>query len=515
MKLQNINPTQFKVIFWIILIIGILLRFYYMWLPLTKLSADETVYGVQAFNILHGERGVFYYNQNYTGTLSAFISAIFFYFFGVHTFLVKFPILLISVGFLFAEYFLAKLIFDSSRKALLVLILTAVTSPFWMNWTTRTGSGYPETILLGTLIFILVLKNLFEKRSTKFERISFFLIGLLAGLGYWVQPTIIYYLLPAALLIFFWKPKIFFSSLFFLGILGFIIGSLPVLIFNIDHQNLNTQSLFHKPFGVKKAAIEFFTVGLPIIFGLRKPFSTTDFFPPLTFITVIVYLSAFIKLTSKRSMDLIGTISFGLITQKRKLRISFDNVQKIDLIFLFLFSVFLVFSLSSPFNQFVSEPRYISPLYTALPILVVYFVGAISKRSFLIAALVFVFILMIQTVGLIKVPPTVFLDQIDLKQTINYLQSKGIHYVDTHADYSYRLILETNGEIIGATRDSPPIEARYPQYRKMVDNAPLDQKALLLRNKQALVKCEEDLSDQLGPCLEMRLDNGLYVYTWK
>src|SRR5258708_39903643 len=118
MKLIKLNSTTFKIVFWVVLALGVILRLYYMEAPMTKLSADETVYGVQALNILHGERSVFYYNQNYTGTLSAFISAIFFFFFGVHTFLVKFPIFLVSISFLFAEYYLAKIIFENNKKAL-------------------------------------------------------------------------------------------------------------------------------------------------------------------------------------------------------------------------------------------------------------------------------------------------------------------------------------------------------------------------------------------------------------
>lgn len=509
------NSTSFKVIFWVIIILGLLLRLYYMLSPQTILSTDETVYGVQAFNILHGERSVFYYNQNYTGTLSAFISAIFFWGFGVHTLLVKLPLFLVSILYLFAEYYLAKIIFDDKPKALLVLLLSAVTAPFWMNWTTRTGSGYPETILLGTLIFILVLKNLFEKRSLNFQRGSFFLIGLLGGLGYWVQPTIIYYLLPASLFIFFWKPKVFFSSLFLLGFVGFVIGSLPVILFNFDHQNLNTHSLFHKPFGVKKAAVDFFLVGLPIIFGLRKTFSTVDFSPILTIITYVIYLAAFLMLVYRRGLAVTQTFSLGIIGSRPKLGFSFYKLERIDIILVFLLAVFGVFSLSSPFNQFVSEPRYISPLYTALPILVVYLVGLIAKKNNLVAGVTFFIILGVQVIGLVKLPPTSFLDQIDLKQTIRYLESKNIKYVDTDADYSYRLILETSGKIIGATRDSPPIEARYPEYRRLVNNAPLNEKAILFRHQQELARCEIDINTQAGPCVEKKLDNGLYVYTWR
>lgn len=524
MRLPKLEGRNFQSAFILVLVLGVGLRFYYMIAPQTQLSADETVYGVQALNILHGERSTFYYNQNYTGTLAAFISAFFFTLFGVQTLLVKLPILLFSIGFLFSAYFLAKKIFDSSSAGLAVLLLTGVTSPFWMNWTTRAGTGYPETMLLGNLVFILVLKNLFEQRSF-WERVlrrsritsqslSFFLIGLLGGLGYWIQPTIVYYLLPASVLIFLWKPKLFLTRLFYLGFLGFLIGASPVVYFNLTHQNLNTASLFHKPFGVKTAMVNFFTVGLPIIFGVRAPFSKADFSVVLTVAISLIYLTAFLWLSLERLPALFRAFSFGLVSRKPKFQISLEGIEKIDLILIFLLAVFAIFSISSPFNQFIEEPRYVGALYSALPILVVYLVWKLKTKQWWLAAAVYLIVLGAQVYGLWRLPPPAFLAQIRIDEITNYLRENQYQYILTHADYSYRIVLETGGEIIAATNDSPPIEARYPEYKQMVEQAPLANKGLLLRYAQPLVGCLDDLAKQLGPCKETRFGD-LYLYTWR
>ncbi len=511
----KLTPLNFKIGFWIILLVGIGLRLYYMMAPETRLSADEAVYGVQALNILQGERSVFYYNQNYTGTLSAFVTAAFFGLFGIHDYLVKLPIFLFSIGFLFSSYFLAKLVFNSRNYALLSLLLTAITSPFWMNWTTRAGTGYPETMVFGNLIFILIIKNVYDKLNSRAQTVSFFLMGIFAGLGYWVQPTIIYYLLPSAAFVFFWKPKIFLTRLFLAGILGFVLGSLTVIVFNINHSNLNTQSLFHKPFGVKKAMVEFFTVGLPIMFGLRKPFSRVDFSTLLTYLVSGIYLLAFGWLLVKRLLDVLKTLSFGLITLTPRLKIAF-SLQPVDLILLFSLSVFIIFSFSSPFNQFIEEPRYIGPLYTALPILIVFLVKEIKERfNKGLAMGLYLIVLGTQIFGLTQVPVGSFVSQVDLKETIQTLREKNIKYVDTHALVSYHLVLESGEEIIAATRDNPPIEARYPEYRRLVNTAPLEEKGLLLDHQQQLVPCQKDLLKQHGPCQETKLKNGFYLYTWR
>lgn len=515
MKNFQLSTLNFQFLFWLILLGGIGLRLYYMLAPETKLSADEAVYGVQAMNILGGEKSVFYYDQFYTGTLSAFISAFFFLIFGIGDLWVKMPIFLTSIGFLVTIYFLGKEIFQNRGAGLLVLGLVSFTSPFWMNWTTRAGTGYPETMFLGNMIFLLALKNLFSERSTNYQRWSFLGIGFLGGLGYWVQPTIVYYLLPVALLIFFWKPRIFITSLFPLGILGFITGSWPVIYFNLAHGGLNTASLYNDPFYVKEAMWNFFTIHLPIIFGLRKPFSTTDFFTPLTYTVGFIYFLAFVYLVIRRLPALLTTFSLGFAQYKPKLGISFSRVERIDIILLFLVCIFGVFSLSSPFNQVTEEPRYISPIYTGLPILITYLVMNVGKKSKFWAGLLYVVVLGSQLYGLSQVRVDSFTSQFDIQKIVQALRENKVNYVDAPAAFSYHIILESEGEIIARARDIPRFESRYPLYKELVNNAPLEEKGIFPAGPQPLVPCQEDLKKQMGPCKEIKVAGELYLYTWR
>ena len=515
-KILSFRIGRFELLFTLIFLFGIALRVFYMVAPLTKISADEAVYGAEALNILKlGERPVFFYNQPYTGTFSAYVSAIFFGIFEPNAFWLKFPPLVFSIIFLYLNYKLALVIFNNRMIALLTLLFTSFTSPFWANWTTRAGTVYQEMMVFGNLIFILILKIIFEEVSERRKTLYFFLIGLFAGLGFWFQPAVIYYLIPTAIFLFFWKPLIFFSRYFYLGIAGFIVGDLPVIWWNLAHQNITTVSLINKPFGVFHSLNEFFTLGLPVIFGIRGPWSTSNFFATLAYLIIILYAFTFIYILVERFKNLWLTFSFGLLWWPPKFKIGTDKLQKIDLIFVFALLLPLLFSISAPFNQFVIEPRYISPIYTGLPILLAYFTYE-SKSFFRYLPHFLVALFLINSfVGYVKKPPDSFLSQYKLDNLISYLKEKDIRYLDAQADFSYRLILESKGEIITATIDNPPFAARYPSYEVMVKGAPKEQKGAIFGERKEIIPCQENIEKQETYCVEKLIDNRFWVYSYK
>lgn len=197
--------------FLLILFVGALIRLLYMVGPQTRMSGDESVYAIQALHILKGEGGifqVFYYNQPYTGTLTAYLGAILMSLFGINELWIKGVVFLFSLIFLVSMYYLSVEVFGRGKASLLVLTVSSLTSPFWANWTTRIGTGYPESTALGNLILLLTMKLVWGKLADK-QKIFIFLLGFFGGLGYWIQPTIVYYLLPSLAFVFLWKWRFF------------------------------------------------------------------------------------------------------------------------------------------------------------------------------------------------------------------------------------------------------------------------------------------------------------------
>lgn len=469
--------NKFNLVVYLIFIIGLLLRLYYMIHPESIVSMDESTYALQAYRIFKGSNAVFFPNQAYTGTLSAYLASFLFNIFGISLVWVKFVPFVFSLGFMVTIYLLAKEVFANKYISLLSLLFISFSSPFWINWTTRAGTGYPEMMFFGNILLIITLKIVYKNLRPNREGLYFFFWGVCAGLGYWIQPTIVYYLLPSLVFLFFWRPLFFLRPTFWLGILGFGIGSMPVIIWNIQNQNLTNRSLFHKPFGVRKAMTEFFTVGLPIIFGVRKPFSVQDFFTPLALLIESIYIAAFGFLVYTKARLLqnskLGKFATDLIRGKSLI----NYLEKTDILLLNFFFIFLVFSLSSPFNQFVVEPRYISAVYTPLSVLLGYFAYQLYKWKKYIGVAIITALVVNSVYALYKVPAESFVTQYKTDELIGYLDNKGVTYVIGEFDFAYRLSFETRERIIVTPSDNLFGAHRFVEYIDMVEKAPTDKLA--------------------------------------
>jgi len=551
---------------WLILLIvllGAVIRGLYAFVPLTKLSPDEATYGLGALHWLKGiDYPIFYYAQPYTGTLSAIISAGLMRLFGVYPLWLKVVPLLCSIAFIYTNYLLGKSMFavceagahtPSGRGrdrgetiGIVAALLTAFASPFFLNWSSRAGSGYPEMILLGNIILLLVLKIVYgnDRRSAESpvvespSRAVYFFLGFLGGLGFWVQPTIIYYALPALFVLWLWKPWLLFTLSGWLLVLGVALGSAPVIYYNVVNNAATTSALFHDPWGVKQAASTFWTVGFPIVAGLRASWSTTDFFLPLSILIYLLYLVAGIWLLSGLAFRLFWEETFGFVIAwgKRLLRFLRGSPSEFRvslwsqevarlvrpgwLIWGVLLTTWVVFSLSGQFGQFVIEPRYILSLYTVLPLLLANFLVKVPVPHRVVRYVLVGLVVFSQVVGVFiggkNTRPSTFLEQYSLKDLVAFLEEHNLAYVYSDEDICHRLIFETNERIICTPITEGFTTNRYPAYRGMVFNAPREQLAYVRVPGKTFntQECLEDLSKQEHPC-KFKDVGGFGVYWYR
>lgn len=465
----------------LIIFIGALLRLYYMLVPgqpATRLSPDEAVYGIEAIHIMKGERPVFFYAQPYTGATSAYISALLFSIFGISDIALKIVPFVFSLLIIFLEYKIAAAVFKNSQMALVAAGLTALGSPFWLNWSSRAGTGYVEMMVFGALVFLLTIKIVWSKTSSEAERekarqgraATFFVLGLAAGFGFWVQPTIAYYLLPAGFFIFIRDLKIFFKKEFYFAVLGAVIGAAPVIYYNLINQSQTAASLFNKPWGIKPALYNFFFVGMPVILGTRPPWAAANFFTPLAISVEVIYLGGFLFLLKRRFKDLI--------------RFKF---KPIDLVLAFFPALLFIFGLSSPFNQFVIEPRYIQAIYTGLPIIAAYFIFKLEKKFRLAGTFVLTILIVNALFGIYRTKPTYFVDGYTFDEAITYLKEHGVTHVFSDAALAHRLTFFAHEEIIAAPMEGGMTSARIPYYEPAVKDTPCDRRGVVVL-KEALVR---------------------------
>lgn len=515
----------------ILLVVGAAIRWAYLWWPVVKFSVDECTYGLQAIHILKGERPVFYYAQPFTGSQSAYLAALGFWLLGFKPILLKVVPFFFSVLFIVSTYLVGKRVGDWGEKGnggkkgkaagLMAAALVAVPPVFMANWSVRAGTGYPESTLVGSLCLLVAFSILWGKEG-KDGRLGkkFFLLGLLGGFGYWIQPAIAYFLVPIFGFLVVWavgnlkKSSSFIfslSSFILIALVGFGIGSLPVWVYNFQNEWMTSRSLLHKPGGTKMAFVNFFKVGLPPLLGTRAPWSAKDFFLPLAITVWILY----------------GTAYLGLIWRRRKallsyFRFDFSQSQPVDLLLACATIVPFIFSFS-PFNWFLIEPRYIYGLYGSLPIILVLFAVSfgIRKALVIIGLVIFSNILgMVWPEGHSR--PNTFQDPLPLTNVIPFLQQHNIRYVYSSDALCHRLIYESFEEVICTQMEGGFGSVRYPRYIEMVKSAPKEEKGYVFLVGQGtttdtfhpgLVKCEEDLAKQDGPCHE-EVINKLFRVSW-
>ncbi len=171
----------------IVLLVALLTRLGAVVVPLKDFDSDEAVVGLMARDILAGESWpVFYAGQSYLGALEPWSVAASFALLGESAFSLRFVPLIYSLAFLVAAYFLLCRFFRHVETGL-ILLWTALGTPFFNLWTVKARGGFAEALLLGTL-FLLLFERCWRLRDPGVARL--FALGAVAGFGFFVNPLI-------------------------------------------------------------------------------------------------------------------------------------------------------------------------------------------------------------------------------------------------------------------------------------------------------------------------------------
>ncbi|MCL5004191.1 MAG: glycosyltransferase family 39 protein [Patescibacteria group bacterium] len=494
---------------WLVVLLflaGFGLRFYYFAYPFGRsagITVDEAVYGDQAIQIMNGVRPVFYPAQDYTGSFSAYLSALLFAVFGVSAFWLKAVPLIFSLGTIYLIYKLALKVYGR-RVALFSLLITALGTPFWNNWAGRAGTGYVEATFLGLLILLLTLRivenfdRLLEVFAYRLPLVTyhFLALGFLSGFGFWIQPTIVYFVLPSLIFLslnlrrrLIWRPAAVF-------IIGLIIGAAPVLYSNILLRPEGTTSaLLKKPWGVRGAAYKLVTEGFPVLLGGRTANSLVDFNTTVSFLVYILFVLAlcffvvniFRPLSSRRPSFLLG---------------------------LFFVAVVAVFLLSSPFNQLSIEPRYVFSLYAVVPVILGYFLSTVINISRLLATGVMAVYSINFFLGLSRAGPLTFVDNYSFKPLVSYLDGKNISFAITTPAVGHRLMFFSQGQIEAAVRGGGITQARFENLNTKVtrarDSDPRLVAYICLKDEPACSSFRQEAQGLLKNLFEEKVINGAF-----
>ncbi len=173
------------------------------------IDGDEALVGIQAQHILQGQFPVYFYKQPYMGSLEAYLMAVIFAVAGSSVWTLRAEPILLSLVVVWLTWKLAGVLADTAHLSLhakqwfmtIAALLAAVPPLYDTVLEMRMLGGYVEIFILMLLLLIAVLK-LTQRRAagapTRELALRWAGIGLLVGLGFWVNPLIIYGFLTAA-----------------------------------------------------------------------------------------------------------------------------------------------------------------------------------------------------------------------------------------------------------------------------------------------------------------------------
>jgi hypothetical protein len=238
------------------------------------IAGDEAEAGMQAEHIMRGEHPIYYYGQPYMGSLQMYLIAGVLLLTGPSVWAARIEPLLISLVIVYLTWCFSAALADAARlstrtKTLFMVIATLVAAfaPLYdAVEELRITGGYVEAfaIMLWLLLCAFRLTQRWNDGASGRElALRWAGIGFLVGLGFWVDPLVVYALLTIALwiggylIIQLVKPERQTASrtrltvlkealLFGVAIPAGLIGFAPGLYWGAHHQWANIRYLFQK-----------------------------------------------------------------------------------------------------------------------------------------------------------------------------------------------------------------------------------------------------------------------------
>jgi hypothetical protein len=155
-------------------------------------NSDEATMGLAALHIARGEGfPVWFYGQQYMGTLEAYLAAPVFALAGPSLFGLRLPTLALYAVFLLLAWRLTLRLTGDRRFGLLVVVLLALCADRVLKNQLIAGGGYPEMNAVGVALALLAVDLAAGRPGWRPARWAAW--GFLAGLMLWVDPLVLPY----------------------------------------------------------------------------------------------------------------------------------------------------------------------------------------------------------------------------------------------------------------------------------------------------------------------------------
>lgn len=428
---------------------------------------DELIVGLMGLHVTRGDFPVFFYGQNFMGSLEAFLGGALFQLIGVTPLALELLPVILSLIFIFLQYLLIKKFFGN-RVALLSILFIAIPPLFLLRWAHEARPHYPLTMVFGSLLLIISHQLIYRSLPSTTKKLLYMALGLIAGIGWWTNYLIITFILPVGLFIFLENKKIFLSPSFYLCPLMFLIGSSPLWVYNFNHQfpivgitNPGSASNVWPYLG------DLFTNALPILLGFLPPLHQDKFELIGYWLIAPIYAAAFLYYLYRFRKNLWSI--FVLRLQK--------STSGDILIFIFLLNIILHLATNYGSRLSDNDQKYFLPLYSCLPVFVSLFLIRLKEKSGGLFFLFLVLILFFNLTGIVRHDGWTILNSAKFQsyqknqkveaRLAEYLIKKGYNRL-YFGDPGKILTFKSREALIVAH----PYQEIYPRYVDQVDAAP-------------------------------------------
>ena len=252
--------------------IGLALRLWLLWhCPLTS---DESIVGLMASQIRHGQTFTFYWGQAYGG-VEPYVVALWSFVAGSGPVSLNSVATLLSAVSVVLAWRIALRVVPGTASVLAVAAGAALwVWPVVVIYRSTRELGFRGVTVAAGLAVLLMALRVAEHPSA----LNIAVLGLVAGIGWWSSPEIVYFAVPSvAYLLFSWrKVRAAFSWRLLLLPAGFVIGAAPWLATNLRTGFLSlriSSSPNYVPSTYTGRLSVFFDKTLPMMLGLKIPFS--------------------------------------------------------------------------------------------------------------------------------------------------------------------------------------------------------------------------------------------------
>ena len=239
LRIRQIKIGTYGILAFLIIALATLLRIFLIAWGWPHSNADEGTMGIMAMHILNnGEHPIFFYGQNYMGTLEAYLGAAFFHLFGISVFSLRLGPVLFFTLFLANMYLLTSLLY-TKKLALITLIVLSLGSSIMLDTELVALGGYPELLFFGSLSLLLAawLAIFHDQYSSPHKNLwrllAYACWGLVGGLGFWSDFLMLGFIFISGLLLlaFCWRELL--KGAVLPVVLGLVIGAFPLIVYNL------------------------------------------------------------------------------------------------------------------------------------------------------------------------------------------------------------------------------------------------------------------------------------------